>query len=76
MGQVLIRKVPDEVISELKTKAQKRGVSLEAFLREELQTLARPDPEELYQRLKRISQMSPPIKNFDITKAIREDRNR
>jgi plasmid stability protein len=74
MGQVLIRKVPDEVISELKTKAQKRGVSLEAFLRDELQTLARPDPEELYQRLKRISQMSPPVK-MDINKVIREGRN-
>ena len=51
MGDILIRKVPERTKALLRKRAERRGKSLEADLRDELEVLARsevqsPDEEE------------------------------
>ena len=44
MAQILIRKVPEETKERLRRRAERRGKSLEADLRETLEQLAREQP--------------------------------
>ena len=61
MGQVLVRNLDDSVIEALRGKAAKRGVSLEAELREVLTRAAKPSRAEILERIDGIRAMTPPV---------------
>jgi plasmid stability protein len=75
MGQVIIRKLDDEVIAAHKRRAAARGVSLEQQLRDVLAEAAKPSREELIADLRRIRAMTPKGPRIDSTDLIREDRD-
>ena len=58
MGQVIVRKLDDAVITAHKQRARARGVSLEQQLRDVLAEAARPSREELIADLRRIRAMT------------------
>ena len=75
MGQVIIRKLDDEVIAAHKRRAAARGVSLEQQLRDVLAEAAKPSREEIIADLRRIRAMTPKGPRIDSTDLIREDRD-
>lgn len=75
MGQVLVRKLEDEVIQRLKSKAKAQGQSLEEFARQTLRQAAQPAREEVWAEIDRIRSENPPS-DFDSTAYIREMRDR
>ena len=77
MGQVLIRDLDDDVIDRLKTRAERKGHSLEEELRELLTAAAPPQltPEEKLAIAERIASLSPALPDFDIPAAIRFGRD-
>lgn len=81
MAQVLVRDLPDETVARLKARAAEAGRSLEAELRELLNTAAQPSHEqqkqEALETLRRIRAKSRPWRPGEPTAAdmIREDRD-
>ena len=75
MGQVLVRKLEDDVIKRLKAKAKASGRSLEEFARQALREAAKPSREEVWAEIDRIREMNGPT-DFDSTAYIREMRDR
>ncbi|MFZ5834818.1 MAG: FitA-like ribbon-helix-helix domain-containing protein [Pseudomonadota bacterium] len=75
MGQVIIRNLPETIITQLKQKAEMHGHSLEQELREILSREARLTPAEKLALLDSVRAM--PQKPFAIDSAqmIREDRD-
>ena len=60
MGQVLVRKLEDDVIRRLKAKAKASGRSLEDVARSALREAAKPCPEEVWAEIDRIREMNGP----------------
>ena len=58
MGQVLVRKLEDDVIRRLKAKAKASGRSLEDVARSALREAAKPSPEEVWAEIDRIREMN------------------
>jgi antitoxin FitA len=75
MGQVIVRKLDDEVIAAHKRRAKARGVSLEQQLRDVLAETARLTREEMIADLRRIRAMTPPGPRMLSEDLIREDRD-
>jgi len=54
MALVQVRDVPDETVARLKAQAKQRGLTMAAYIRNELEKLAeRPTNEEIFERIKR-----------------------
>jgi plasmid stability protein len=75
MGQLIIRKLEDEVISRLKARARASGSSLEEFARETLRAAVKPSASEILAEVDRIRSMGRPT-DCDSTATIREARDR
>lgn len=55
MGNIQIRNVPPELHRKLKARAAEQGLSLSDYLRAEVERIAaRPTPEEMQERLRRL----------------------
>ena len=76
MGQVLVRKLPDDVIVAHERRAAARGVSLEQQLRDVLAEAARPTREEVLSRLAACRSLTPPGPRTLAEDLIRQDRDR
>ncbi len=75
MGQVIVRKLDDEVIAAHKRRARARGVSLEQQLRDVLAESAKPTREEILERLAACRALTPPGPRKLAEDLIREDRD-
>jgi plasmid stability protein len=75
MGQVIVRKLDDQVIAAHKRRAAARGVSLEQQLRDVLAETATPSRDEVIADLRRIRGMTPRKLTTDSAELIREDRD-
>jgi antitoxin FitA len=75
LGQVLVRKLEDDVIRRLKAKAKASGRSLEDLARNALREAAKPSPEEVWAEIDRIREMNGPS-DFNSTAYIRQMRDR
>jgi plasmid stability protein len=75
MAQVLIRNVDDAVVENLKARAKRHGVSLEAELRDILQREAMPrSMEEIRSILEELDRRTKGRKLADGVKLLRKDR--
>jgi plasmid stability protein len=61
VGQVIVRKLDDEVIATHRRRAKARGVSLEQELRDVLRRAATPTREERLRRVREIAAMTPAL---------------
>ena len=75
MAQVLVRNLPDGVVTRLKARAARARHSLEQELREILIEAARPDRDEVLADIDRIRAMTPEVPQTDSAELIREDRD-
>lgn len=80
MGQVIIRKLEDDVIEAYRRRAKAKKRSLEEELREQLRQGVRPDREKIFAEIDRIRRMhgpkkKPPGKPPLGVDLIREDRD-
>jgi len=75
VGQVLVRNLDDQVIDQLKAKAELKGHSLEQELRAILTAAAPLTSEEKIAWSRKVRAMSPPLVNVDIGAAIRYGRD-
>ena len=75
MGQVLVRKLEDDVIRRLKAKAKASGRSLEDLARSALREAAKPCPEEVWAEIDRIREMNG-RSDFNSTAYLRQMRDR
>lgn len=75
MAQVLVRNIEDEVVEELKSRAERDGISLEEQLRRILREAARPTRGELLEELARIRAMTPAAHITPAEDLIREIRD-
>lgn len=75
MGQIIIRKLEDEVIDRLKARARAAGTSLEEVARETLRAAVEPSRAEVLAEADRIRAMGDPSTK-DSTQVIREVRDR
>ena len=69
-----MRNLDDSVIERLKARALSADKSLEQSVREILTAAAKPSREEILAEMDRIRERIGPV-DFDITAAIREDRD-
>lgn len=76
MAQVLVRNVPDDVVTRLKQRAARKGRSLEAELRYVLEAAARLELGEFRRRAGEIRRQLEGRYHSDSTALIREDRDR
>ena len=75
MAQVLVRKLPDDVVARLKARAARARRSLEQELRLILIDAARAGREEVLADMDRIRAMTPNVPQTDSAELIREDRD-
>jgi plasmid stability protein len=75
MGQVLVPNLDDQVIENLKTKAELKGCSLEQELRDVLANAAPLTPEEKIALFQKLRAMSPPLGDIDTCTAVRRGRD-
>lgn len=75
MGHVLIRNLDDEVIARLKLKAELKGRSLTALLREILTTAAPLSPDEKVALSRQLRATSLPLHGVDPGAAVRYGRD-
>ena len=75
MAQVLVRNLPDDVVTRLKARAARARHSLEQELRLILIEAARPRREEVLADMDRIRAMTPNVPQIDSAELIREDRD-
>lgn len=76
MAQVLVRNLPDDVVSRLKARAARQRRSLEQELRNILTDAARPSREDILADMDRIRGMTPKVPQSDSAELIREERDR
>ncbi|NWG54602.1 MAG: hypothetical protein HXY28_12860 [Hydrogenophilaceae bacterium] len=81
MAQVLIRNLDNAVVDQLKRKAEAEGLSLEAFLRAQLEEIASPSREQLLQEIDAIRATSRPWRpgdptGEDIVRRMRDERTK
>jgi plasmid stability protein len=72
MGSMVIRNIPDDVLTRLKEQAKLAGKSTEQLAREALAEKARPSREEIIRRMDEIRAMSKPI-DLETTLRIMEE---
>jgi antitoxin FitA len=78
MGDLLVRKVPEATKAALKKKAKAAGQSMNDFVREKLNSLARPSKEEAWAEADRIRAKIRARVGHDLsdsTADIRQDRD-
>jgi plasmid stability protein len=75
MAQVLVRKLPDDVVARLKARAARARHSLEQELRQILIKAAQPGRDEVLADLDRIRALTPKVPQTDSATLIREDRD-
>ena len=66
MGEIILKNLDDSVVTKLKQRAERQGLSLEESVRRTLEDVARTEPvrmtkDELSAELAKIRAMSPPI---------------
>ena len=61
MGSMVIRNIPDDVLTRLKEKARTEGKSAEQLAREALAEKAKPSREEVVRRMDAIRARSKPV---------------
>lgn len=72
MAVIQIRDLPDEVHTQLRVKAAEAGLSLSAYLRRELETLARS--KSVAEILGRSDHLRTPLKKGNVLNAVHEAR--
>lgn len=78
MGDLLVRKVPDATKAALKKKAKAAGKSMNDFVRESLNAMARPSKEEIWAEADRLRERIRARVGHDLsdsTADIRADRD-
>ena len=75
MGSMVIRNIPDGVLSRLKEKAQSQGKSTEQFAREALAERAKPSREEIAREIDAIRASTVPRSGKEINDQVRRDRD-
>jgi antitoxin FitA len=79
MGQIIVRNLDDRVIDQLKARAKKANQSLEQTIRDILASAAKPSRAEALAEADRIREAIRARHGgdvaFDVTAAIREDRD-
>jgi plasmid stability protein len=75
MGQVLVRNLDDQVIDQLKHKAEIKGHSLEQELRDVITAAAPLTPDEKVALARQLRALSPPLQHVDVRAAIRSGRD-
>ena len=75
MGQVLVRNLDDQVIEQLKHKAEIKGHSLEQELRDVITAAAPLTADEKVALARRLRALSPPLHCVDVRAAIRYGRD-
>ena len=75
MAQLTVRNVPDEVAAALKARAARAGRSAEAEHRRILEEALRQEPEDFFDKARRLAIRLPPG-SPSTTDMIREDRDR
>ena len=76
MGQILIRRLDDNVLAALKERAARENTSLEATVRQVLTESVLPDRREVFQRLSQLRGSQKPGKGPDVISLLREARKR
>jgi plasmid stability protein len=76
MAQVIVRNVDNEAIARLKSRAARKGHSLEQELRLVIVEASREDHEEFWQEAARIKASLRGREHSDSTSLVREDRDR
>lgn len=74
MGSMIIRNIPDDVLSRLKERAKIAGKSTEQLAREALAEKAKPSREEIIRRMEAIRASSKHASGQKIIDEIRSDR--
>ena len=54
MGQILVRNIDDEALKNLRSRAQASGLSLEATIRELIESAGKPSKAEILERMREI----------------------
>ena len=75
MGSMVIRNIPDDVLTRLKEKARIEGKSAEQFAREALAEKAKPSREELIREIDAIRASTVPTSGKQLNDDIRRDRD-
>jgi len=78
MANVLIRNVPEEVLSTIKSMAKRRNKSLQQELREALENIANQSSPDIFQKATELREKlkRKPIRFTDSAELLREDRSR
>jgi len=78
MANVLIRNVPEEVLSTIKNMAKRRNKSLQQELREALENIANQSSPDIFQKATELREKlkRKPIRFTDSAELLREDRSR
>ena len=76
MGQVIIRNIDDAALARLKSRAARKGVSLEGELRTIITDAARRDRDEGVTRARALRVRLEGRRHSDSTRLIRKDRDR
>ena len=58
MGQILVRNIDDEALKNLRTRAQAQGQSLEATIRDLIETAGKPSKTDILERMREIRAMT------------------
>ena len=75
MGSMVIRNIPDDVLTRLKEKARTEGKSAEQLAREALAEKANPSREQIIREIDAIRASSKPVSGQAIIDEIRRDRD-
>ena len=75
MGSMVIRNIPDDVLTRLKEKARAEGKSAEQLAREALAEKAKPSREQIVREIDAIRASTVPISGKEINDEIRRDRD-
>lgn len=76
MAQVIVRKLNERVVASLKSRARRRGRSLEQELRDIVTAAAEPNNEEILAAIDRVRAMTPRRLRTSSAKLIRAERDR
>ena len=75
MGSIVIRNIPDDVLTRLKERARTEGKSTEQFVREALAEKAKPSREQIIREIDAIRASTVPTSGKEINDEIRWDRD-
>ena len=74
MPLVQVRNVPEETVARLKARAKEKGITMAAYIRDELERLAeRPTNAEIFERIKRERPTDGPT-SAEIVAALQQSR--